>query len=106
MKDSNNYFKGCLYGRPFCNFYKVKVKVSVQDNFDEIRVRVNGDERFAQDLSEPYKMAGFKKDLELELSLVDGKNTFVIEVEDLVGHKTTKKIEIRKMKNIFENWGK
>ena len=45
----------------------VKVKVTIQDNFDQLRLTVNEDERFAKELSEPYAMIGFEKELEVEL---------------------------------------
>ncbi len=72
------------------------VNITVKDNFDEVRVTVNGDERFYKELSEPYAMKGYTKDLALELALVDGDNEFTIEVEDIVGNKTTKTITIKK----------
>lgn len=75
---------------------KATINITVKDNFDEVRVTVNGDERFFKELSEPYAMRGYTKDLALELALVDGDNEFTIEVEDVVGNKTTKTITIKK----------
>lgn len=83
----------------------VKVNVTVEDNFDEISLYVNGDERFAQALSEPYKMDGFSKEIEVDLALVDGNNEFTFEVEDLVGHKTTETITINKSDVVVEEPG-
>ncbi|QFF98085.1 lactocepin [Psychrobacillus glaciei] len=83
----------------------VKVNVNIGDNFDQIRLLVNGDERFSRDLSEPYAMNGFKKDLDLDLSLVDGDNEFIFEVEDLVGHISTQTITIKKTNVVVVNPG-
>ncbi|WP_419961111.1 S8 family serine peptidase [Psychrobacillus sp. BM2] len=83
----------------------VKVNVTVADNFDEISLYVNGDERFAQALSEPYKMDGFSKEIEVDLALVNGNNEFTFEVEDLVGHKTTETITINKSDVVVEEPG-
>ncbi|MFC4409957.1 S8 family serine peptidase [Chungangia koreensis] len=74
----------------------VKVKVNFKDNFDQMRLTVNGDEKFNQELSEPYTMKGFNKTITVELALVEGDNEFVFEVEDLVGHKTTQTIVIKR----------
>src|SRR5699024_8873543 len=38
---------------------QVKVDVSITDNFDDIRLYVNGDEVYKHDLSEPFGMHGF-----------------------------------------------
>lgn len=83
----------------------VKVNVTVGDNFDEISLYVNGDERFTQALSEPYKMDGFSKEIEVDLALVNGNNEFTFEVEDLVGHKTTETITINKSDVVVEEPG-
>lgn len=81
----------------------LKVKVTIQDNFDQLRLTVNEDERFAKVLSEPYAMNGFEKEVEVELSLVDGANEFTFEVEDLAGHKATQTITIIKSDVVVEN---
>lgn len=83
----------------------VKVKVTIQDNFDELRLTVNEDERFAKELSEPYAMIGYEKVIEVDLSLVDGENKFIFEVEDLAGHKATQIITITKSDIVVENPG-
>lgn len=81
------------------------IKVTLKDNFDEIRLTVNGDEKFSQAISEPYEMKGFNKEIQLELPLIDGNNVFVIEVEDLAGHITSETIEIKKTGKTTENPG-
>ena len=84
---------------------KVTVTVNVQDNFDEIGMFVNGSEVFRKELSEPYAMNGYNKDIEVELNLVDGKNEFTFEVEDLAGHKATQNITIEKSDDAVDNPG-
>ncbi len=74
-----------------------KVDVKVTDNFDEIRLYLNGNEIFYQPFKEPYAMRAFSKVIEdVELPLVTGKNDFTFEVTDLAGNKTTKTITITK----------
>lgn len=74
-----------------------KVSLEVKDNFDGIRVRVNGDEVFYNEFKEPFAMRGFDKTLQdIELNLKNGENTFVIEVEDLGGNKVIKEVKITK----------
>lgn len=74
-----------------------KVSLEVKDNFDDIRVRVNGDEVFYNEFKEPFVVRGFDQTLkDIELNLKDGENTFVIEVEDLGGNKVTQEIKITK----------
>ena len=84
----------------------ITVSVTLQDNFDELRLTVNGDERFLHELSEPYAMNGYKKQIDVELELADGTNEFVIEAEDLAGHITTKTIKIKKTGKSNEKPGK
>lgn len=83
-----------------------KVTVSLKDNFDELRLTVNGDERFNHALSEPYAMNGFEQQIELELELANGTNEFVIEAEDLAGNITTQTIQIKKTRSSNEKPGK
>ncbi|MCR2821410.1 Fn3-like domain-containing protein [Lederbergia panacisoli] len=67
----------------------------IQDNFDEIRVYVNGNEVFKNELSEPYSMKEFKQTLDVELELQEGNNTFIFEVVDLGGHVTKETVKIK-----------
>lgn len=75
----------------------VKVNVNVKDNFDDIRLLVNGSEKFFNEFVEPYEMRAFDKNIEVNLDLKDGENTFVFEVRDFSGHRTTKTIKITKV---------
>ncbi|WP_246025968.1 S8 family serine peptidase [Peribacillus cavernae] len=73
------------------------VDVTLADNFDDIRFYLNGNEVFYNEFKEPFAMRGFKKTIkDLELPLLPGKNTFLFEVTDLGGHKTTKEVTITK----------
>ncbi|WP_188455517.1 S8 family serine peptidase [Virgibacillus oceani] len=75
----------------------VQASALITDNFDEIRMYVNGNEIYKHELSEPYGMNGFEHTVEaIELELEDGKNEFEFKVVDLGGHTTTKTIEIEK----------
>ncbi|MDN4494185.1 S8 family serine peptidase [Ureibacillus aquaedulcis] len=82
------------------------VVVTLKDNFDELRLTVNGDERFMHELSEPFAMNGYEQQIELELQLADGTNEFVIEAEDLAGNMTTQTIQIKKTGKSNEKPGK
>ncbi|WAA12133.1 S8 family serine peptidase [Fervidibacillus halotolerans] len=76
---------------------KITVPVTVQDNFDEIRLYVNGDEKYVHELSVPLDMVAFNETIDLELDLVDGTNTLTLEVSDVVGNQTEQVIEIEKL---------
>lgn len=84
---------------------KVQVTVNIKDNFDDIRLTVNGNEKYRHDLTSPYGLKDFNKDVEFELTLKDGKNKFTFEVEDLAGNKTTKVVEIEKTDEVVVNPG-
>lgn len=72
------------------------IKVTVGDNFDEIRLYLNGSEVFANELSEPYAMLGYSKTIDVVLPLKEGKNDFELKVIDLVGHEATQNITVMK----------
>ena len=74
-----------------------KVSVTIEDNFDEIRFSLDGSELFYNEYVEPYVLRGFEQTFEdIELVLEDGENTFVFEVTDLAGNKTTKEVTLTK----------
>jgi len=72
------------------------IQVQVGDNFDEIRLYVNGSEVFYKPISEPYAMLGYSQTLDVELPMVSGNNTFELKVVDLVGHEATQVIKVSK----------
>ena len=74
------------------------IQVEVGDNFDEVRLYLNGSEVFYNPISEPYAMNGYKKVVNVEVPLVNGNNTYELKVIDLVGHeaKTTFKVNKKK----------
>ncbi|SFC22640.1 lactocepin [Bacillus sp. OV322] len=74
-----------------------KVSVTAEDNFDEIRLTLNGSEVYHHSFKEPYAMRSIKHTVKnLELPLAAGKNTFTFEVTDLAGHKTSKTVKLTK----------
>jgi lactocepin len=76
---------------------KTNVTINVQDNFEEVRVTVNGNEIFYNEMLAPYQMREFKKTLTYELPLDVGVNTFVFEVTDLAGTKTSVTKEVTRL---------
>jgi lactocepin len=83
------------------------VSLNVEDNFDEIRVLVNGSEVYYNEFVEPYEMRSFKETIsDIELPLDEGANTFVFEVTDIAGNKTTKVQEINRLVNLNEGQGR
>ncbi|MTW85226.1 S8 family serine peptidase [Virgibacillus dakarensis] len=75
----------------------IQVAATVTDNFDDIRLYVNGNEIYKHELSEPYGMNGFEKKInDIQLDLEDGKNEFEFKVVDLGGHVTKKTIVVEK----------
>jgi lactocepin len=80
---------------------KATVALDVEDNFDEIRVLVNGSEVYYNEFQGAYEMRSFKKQIkDIELPLVAGENTFVFEVTDVSGNKTTKVQKITRAADI------
>lgn len=76
-----------------------KVDVTVEDNFDEIRLYLNGSEIFYHEFKEPYKMRSYKKKIEdLELPLKTGNNKIEFKVTDLAGNESKKSFNINKAK--------
>ncbi|MGE7622041.1 S8 family serine peptidase [Viridibacillus sp. NPDC096237] len=72
------------------------VTVTVADNFDELRLLVNGSEEYTNDFKEPYAMRALTHDQQVQLVLDEGRNDVVFEVTDLAGHLTKKTISIYK----------
>src|SRR5699024_3415988 len=72
----------------------LNLDVNVKDNFDEIKLYVNGNEVYKNELSSPYGMHGFDEAIEVELDLEFGVNEFEFKVVDLGGHETTETIEV------------
>lgn len=73
---------------------KATITTNVSDNFDELRVAVDGDEVFYNMLREPYEMRGIEKEIKTEVALQPGENTFMVEATDLAGHKTVKEVKV------------
>ncbi|WP_282033748.1 cell wall-binding repeat-containing protein [Metabacillus indicus] len=73
---------------------KVTLKSTVSDNFEELRVAVDGDEVFVNLLKEPYGMNKITKTLSTDVALQPGENTFMVEATDLAGHKTVKEVKV------------
>ncbi|EPD51914.1 hypothetical protein HMPREF1210_01716 [Paenisporosarcina sp. HGH0030] len=76
------------------------IKVKVGDNFDELRLYLNGNEVFANPLSEPYAMLGYSQTVDVVLPLVNGKNDFELKVVDMVGHEATQNITVMKQDGV------
>ncbi|MBS4178093.1 S8 family serine peptidase [Lederbergia citrea] len=75
----------------------ITVSAEITDNFDAIRLYVNGSEVFKNVLSEPYGMNGYKKTVDgIELKLDEENNTFIFKAVDLGGNVTEEKITIKK----------
>jgi lactocepin len=83
------------------------VSLNVKDNFDEVRVLVNGSEVYYNEYLEPFEMRSIDKVIsDVELPLEEGVNQFVFEVTDLVGHKTTVVKEITRVVDPQDGQGK
>jgi len=70
--------------------------VTVKDNFDEVKLLVNGDLKFSQTLKAPYEMRPFSRTETLTLPVVSGENTFTFEAVDLAGNVTKETITLTK----------
>jgi len=73
----------------------VTADIQVGDNFDEVRVYVNGDEVFFNELSEPYELKNYSETVEVELPLTEGVNEFEIKVVDVVGLETVENVTVK-----------
>mgnify|MGYP001161698179 CR=1 FL=1 len=75
------------------------INITVTDNFDQLRFYQDGSELFYQEFQEPYAMRPIEKEFKkIKLSLKEGLNVFTFEAEDLAGNKTTKTVELYKLK--------
>ncbi|MCT4782662.1 MULTISPECIES: S8 family serine peptidase [Exiguobacterium] len=78
------------------NQQSVRLDVTVKDNFDEVKLLVNGDLKFSQTLKAPYEMRPFSRTETITLPVVSGKNTFTFEAVDLAGNVTKETITLTK----------
>ena len=73
-----------------------KVKVTVSDNFDDVRLLVNGSEEYYHEFDYPLEMRAHSHTQEVQLVLEEGMNEVVFEVQDLGGHSVKKTIKVEK----------
>jgi len=73
-----------------------EVTVTVADNFDELRLQVNGSEEFKTVFDEPFERRALTKEQKVTLHLEPGENNFEFTATDLTGHVVTKTICIYK----------
>jgi lactocepin len=76
-----------------------KVTVTVSDNWDDIRLQMNGDELYSNQFDQPFEQRPLTHEEKVTLPLKDGKNDFEFKVTDLGGHVTKKTISIFKGAN-------
>ncbi len=76
-----------------------KVKVKVGDNYNALRLLVNGNEEINtfNDLGDLPIYAPYSVTQEIELPIEEGINEYEFVLEDLAGYKVTKRIEINKV---------
>ncbi|WP_082347339.1 S8 family serine peptidase [Bacillus sp. FJAT-18017] len=79
----------------------VELSATLSDNFDEVRFYVDGSEEFYNPLPEPYVMDGYSHTVKTTLPLQPGVNTFLLEVVDVAGNKTTKEVNVFRGKETF-----
>ncbi|ASF40752.1 hypothetical protein CEH05_16955 [Halobacillus halophilus] len=73
---------------------EAELDMNVKDNFDELRLYVDGSEVYKNIFKEPYEMRSIEETISETVNLEEGKNTFEIELVDLAGNTTTKQITI------------
>ncbi|WP_139891364.1 Ig-like domain-containing protein [Bacillus sp. D386] len=76
-----------------------KVKVKVGDNYNALRLVVNGNEEINtfNDLGDLPVYAPYSVTQEIELPLAEGVNEYEFVLEDIAGYQVKKKIEINKV---------
>ncbi len=80
------------------NKKSVTVDVTAKDNFDELKISLNGSQLYVQKFKEPYAMRSVEKKLKkVELVLEPGLNEFTFEATDLGGNLTSKTIYFYKL---------
>ncbi|WP_081772898.1 S8 family serine peptidase [Bacillus sp. EB01] len=79
----------------------VELEAILSDNFAQVRYFVDGSEEFYKELAEPYVMDGYETSVKTVLPLQPGANTFVLEVVDVAGNKTTKEVNVFRGKETF-----
>ncbi|WP_316570486.1 S8 family serine peptidase [Neobacillus sp. YIM B06451] len=75
---------------------ELTVTAKIGDNFDEMRLLLNGSEEYTHSFAQPYIMRALNAEVPLNLVLEHGKNEFVLEAEDIAGTVTTKVFTIYK----------
>ncbi|MGC4379185.1 S8 family serine peptidase [Fictibacillus sp. Mic-4] len=74
------------------------VKITLTDNFSEMRFVFNGDEEYRHYFKEPYVMKTFTKTITKKVSLKTGTNKYLLELRDLGGNITKKTFTITRKK--------
>ncbi|OGX80254.1 peptidase S8/S53 subtilisin kexin sedolisin, partial [Exiguobacterium sp. SH31] len=64
----------------------VSFDVTVKDNFDDLKLFLNGDLLHSQALKEPYEMRASSKTVSVTVPVSSGQNSFTIEAVDLAGN--------------------
>ncbi|WML46655.1 hypothetical protein RCG23_13450 [Neobacillus sp. PS3-34] len=75
------------------------VTANIADNFDDLRLVVNGNEEYRHDFDQPFVRRALSVDQNVTLKLKDGRNDFVFEVTDLTGHQVRKTVSLYKGDN-------
>ncbi|MEH7074528.1 S8 family serine peptidase [Neobacillus drentensis] len=77
------------------NVSSVDLKATISDNFDKLRYFVDGSEEFFKDTNpDHFGMEGISKEVSTTVNLDLGNNTFLLELVDIAGNKTTKEVNI------------
>ena len=83
-----------IEGPDFTDNSEADLEMNVKDNFDELRLYVDGSEVFKNVFKEPYEMRNIDETITETVNLDEGKNTFELELVDIAGNTTTKQITI------------
>lgn len=91
---------------------KATLKFHFADNYDQLRLTVNEEKVYNRE-GEDNEESDFSKDVDYEVTLGDGKNAFNLELTDIAGHVTKKKVTVTKrdavknvsdMKKVVQNY--
>lgn len=72
------------------------MKITLWDNYDEMRFYVNDNAEYRHYFKEPYEMRAFTKKISKKVTLKKGKNTYNLKLKDLGGNTVEKKVTITK----------
>lgn len=74
-----------------------ELDVTLKDNYRQMDFYVNDNHEYNYEFDVPLLMDGHEENMQLDLPLKQGENSFLLRLEDLGGHVTTKEVNIYRL---------